>query len=157
MDASAVNPVHRVPWAAPETAAAFFRARMACQTDVSDVHAALESGRPGFVLVDTRSVAAWRQGRIPGAVHLPTDDVPQRAGESLGGADLVVTYCWGPGCNGATRAAVALSELGYRVKEMLGGMEYWVREGLPVESTHGVTRREADPLTVAPAEAVCQC
>jgi rhodanese-related sulfurtransferase len=41
----------------------------------------------------------------------------------------VVTYCWGPGCNGATRAALAFARLGYPVKEMIGGYEYWVREG----------------------------
>ena len=42
-------------------------------------------------------------------------------------------YCWGPGCNGATRAALEFARLGHPVKEMLGGFEYWVREGLPLE------------------------
>ena len=49
----------------------------------------------------------------------------------------VVTYCWGPGCNGATRAALALAELGYQVKEMLGGFEYWAREGFAYETWEG--------------------
>ncbi len=60
-------------------AAAFFAARLAFQTDVADVHAALAGGDPGFVLVDSRGSAAWSQGRIPGAVHLPTADIPARA------------------------------------------------------------------------------
>ena len=30
---------------------------------------------------------------------------------------LLVVYCWGPGCNGATKAAVKLSALGFSVKE----------------------------------------
>jgi rhodanese-related sulfurtransferase len=43
-------------------------------------------------------------------------------------------YCWGPGCNGATKAAMQLSALGFPVKEMIGGMEYWAeRERYPVE------------------------
>ena len=60
----------------------------------------------------------------------------------------VVTYCWGPGCNGATRAALALARLGYPVREMLGGIEYWTREGFPVETDAGLTSAEPDPLTV---------
>jgi hypothetical protein len=45
--------------AAPSDAAAHFAARLAFETDVSDVHAALESGNPGFVLLDSRSAGAW--------------------------------------------------------------------------------------------------
>jgi rhodanese-related sulfurtransferase len=59
----------------------------------------------------------------------------------------VVAYCWGPGCNGATRAALALSEAGFQAREMLGGIEYWIREGFPVATAAGVVNREADELT----------
>jgi 3-mercaptopyruvate sulfurtransferase SseA len=69
----------------------------------------------------------------------------------------VVTYCWGPGCNGATRAALEFAKLGYRVREMLGGYEYWVREGFEFETSTGRDRRPADELT-APRWAVsCDC
>ena len=30
---------------------------------------------------------------------------------------------------------------------MIGGFEYWVREGYPVEDADGVHRRPVDPLT----------
>jgi len=90
-------------------------------------------------------------------VHLPHADVAGRAGEVLDPAVPVVTYCWGPGCNGATRAALALADLSYRVKEMLGGFEYWVREGFAYETWEGGARRAADPLT-APVDAPdCGC
>jgi len=69
----------------------------------------------------------------------------------------VVVYCWGPGCNGSTRAALAFSLLGYEVREMIGGFEYWAREGLPVEDDNGPVVRAADPLT-APVDSVsCAC
>jgi rhodanese-related sulfurtransferase len=128
-------------------AVAFFAARLAFQTDVADVHAAFASGDPGFVLVDSRSGAAWAQGRIPGAVHLPTTEIPERAALLLDPGVPVVTYCWGPGCNGATRAALALARLDYSVREMLGGIEYWTREGFPVQTDAGLTHPEPDPLT----------
>jgi rhodanese-related sulfurtransferase len=133
-------------------AVAFFAARLAFQTDVADVHAAFASGDPGFVLVDSRSTAAWTQGRIPGAVHLPTAEIPERAATLLDPAVPVVTYCWGPGCNGATRAALALARLGYGVREMLGGIEYWTREGFPVEVDGDLVCSAPDPLT-----APCGC
>jgi rhodanese-related sulfurtransferase len=133
---------------APAAAAAHFAARLAVETDVSDVAAALQSGSPGFVLLDSRSDQAWDQGHVPGALHLPGRDLAVRADE-LDPAMPVVTYCWGPGCNGATRAALALALLGFRVREMLGGFEYWAREGLPVETAAGVDSPVPDPLTVS--------
>jgi rhodanese-related sulfurtransferase len=126
------------------------------ETDVSDVAAALESGRPGFVLLDSRSAESWAQGHVPDAVHLPGREIPVRAPAELNRSVPVVTYCWGPGCNGATRAALALATLGFRVREMIGGFEYWAREGLPVETADGVHRRTVDLLT-APAGISCGC
>jgi rhodanese-related sulfurtransferase len=140
----------------PAAAAAHFAARLAFETDVSDVHAALETGDPGFVLLDSRSAEAWTQGHVPGAVHLPGRDIPAAAHAALDRSLPVVTYCWGPGCNGATRAALALAQRGFAVREMLGGFEYWAREGLPVETADGVTRSPADPLT-APVGVGCGC
>ncbi|MDH2445170.1 rhodanese-like domain-containing protein [Amnibacterium sp. CER49] len=137
-----------------EEAVRHFAARLRFETDVADVHAALEAGTP-FLLLDSRGDDAWRQGRIPGAVHLPTRQIASRIGELP--PDLeVVTYCWGPGCNGATRAALELARLGRPVREMLGGFEYWAREGFPVETDGGVTRGAADPLT-APRGVHCDC
>ncbi|CAM5335249.1 rhodanese-like domain-containing protein [Streptomyces griseorubiginosus] len=157
-DTLTVNPVLRVAPAAPAEAAAHFRASLAFHADVSDVAAALGAGGdPGFVVLDSRSTAAWDQGHVPGAVHLPTALIPEQAGQLLDKAVPVVTYCWGPGCNGATRAALALAELGYQVKEMLGGFEYWVREGFEFETWEGRERRPADPLTAPSDGGDCGC
>ncbi|MDX2646760.1 rhodanese-like domain-containing protein [Streptomyces sp. PA03-1a] len=160
--APAGNPVLRVPPAAPADAAAYFAASLAFHADVSDVAAALataaESGTgPGFVVVDSRSTQAWEQGHVPGAVHLPTADVPRLAAAFLDRDVPVVVYCWGPGCNGAARAAHALASLGYQVKEMLGGMEYWIREGFAHETADGTSRRPADPLTAPVGADDCGC
>ena len=113
---------------------AHFTGRLAVETDVADVAHALAEGEPGFVLVDARSRDAYRRGHLPGAVSLPhTEMSEETVGELPGG--LVVAYCWGPACNGAVKAGRRLAELGRPVKEMLGGFEYWVREGHPVEGS----------------------
>ncbi|EDY50092.1 conserved hypothetical protein [Streptomyces clavuligerus] len=156
---TAPNPVLRGGLATPAEAAAHFRASLRFHADVSDVATALaagDGGGAGFVLLDSRSPDSWEQGHIPGASTCPTALIPDRAGELLDPSVPVVTYCWGPGCNGATRAALALAGLGYRVKEMLGGFEYWVREGFGYETGQGPARRAADPLT-APVAGVCGC
>jgi rhodanese-related sulfurtransferase len=119
--------------------------------------AAADGGDPGFDLVDTRSRQSWDQGRIPGAIHLPTAQIPQLAGELLDPGRPVVVHCWGPGCNGAARAALALATLGYQAKEMLGGIEYWIREGFGHETSHGPARQDADPLTAPVDPGECGC
>jgi rhodanese-related sulfurtransferase len=140
----------------PADAARHFAAKLAFETDVSDVFAALESGDPGFVLIDTRSQDAWNQGHARGAVHIPKPEMPARLPAEYSPDTHFVVYCWGPGCNGATNAGLIISNLGYAVKEMIGGFEYWAREGLPVDrvvtdaSGAKVTidaTRPADPLT----------
>jgi rhodanese-related sulfurtransferase len=148
-----INPVLAVPPADPRRAVAAYAERLALQTDVSDVHAALTAGTTEFVLLDSRSDESWAQGHIPGAVHLPTAQIAHRAAGMLDPSVPVVTYCWGPGCNGATRAALALALQGYAVKEMLGGVEYWIREGLPLRTGEAVVTVPTDPL-VGP---VCGC
>ncbi|MGR0318383.1 rhodanese-like domain-containing protein [Agromyces sp. ZXT2-3] len=144
--------------ASPEDAVRHFRARLGFETDVSDVAGALATSDPGFVLVDTRSEAAWAAGRIPGAVHVHGRRIADVAPERFAPGTPVVVYCWGPGCNGATRAALAFASLGHPVKEMLGGFEYWAREGFEVERDGGRERRTVDTLTnVATGAPVIEC
>ena len=146
-----------VPAAAPAVAAAHFAARLSFEADVSDVHADLQAGVPGLVVVDTRSEAAWAQGRIPGAVHIPTARIAELAPGLVAPGSTVVTYCWGPGCNGATRAALAFARLGHPVKEMLGGFEYWAREGFAFDTAQGPEQRPVDDLTAPRSGISCAC
>ena len=143
--------------AEPETAAAHFAARLLFETDVSDVHDALHETPDALVVVDSRGAPAWDQGHVPQAVHLPTGQIAAHAPALIRRDVLVVTYCWGPACNGATRAALEFARLGYRVKEMIGGYEYWVREGLPVTTPTGLTTRAADPLVTPASGVACAC
>jgi rhodanese-related sulfurtransferase len=129
----------------------FFAAKLAYETDPADLAAERASGS-GPLVIDTRSAESWRQGRIPGAVHLPNADLAARIAEVAADLDTaVVVYCWGPGCNGSTRGALILAAAGYtNVRELIGGFEYWAREGFATVSDSGRTRRSPDPLA-APA------
>ena len=132
--------------AAAAAAIAHFSAKLAFETDVSDVHIAIEK-KHAVTVVDTRTIESWNAGHIPGAVHLPTGKIRHRAEGLIPRDKPVIVYCWGPGCNGATKAALAFAELGYDVKEMIGGFEYWAREGFAYETAEGMVQPEIDPLT----------
>lgn len=140
----------------PEQIAAHFAARLEFETDASDVHSSQEAGER-FLLVDVRNDASWEQGRIVGAIHIHHSAITERAPQGIPFDMPVVVYCWGPGCNGAHWGALNFAQLGYHVKEMIGGFEYWAREGYPIENERGPIVREKDPLTVPVRPATCGC
>ena len=127
----------------------FFSAKLAAETDASDLYAAQKAGEH-VVVVDVRSDEAWAQGRVAGAVHMHYNDIADRAPREIPSDARVVVYCWSPGCNAGAKGAREFAKLGYDVREMIGGFEYWAREGYPVEDHDGVHRRPIDPLTGVP-------
>lgn len=138
----------RCPYGEPMTDALnYFRHRLEHETDPSDVYAAQKAG-DRFVLVDVRGTEAWTRGRIAGALHMPYREIAERARMEIDPDLEVVVYCWSPGCNAGQKGALAFAELGYRVREMIGGYEYWVREGQPVENDQGPLERVFDPTVM---------
>ena len=133
-----------------------FAAKLRYETDSSDVAAALAAGER-LVLVDSRGHAAWHQGHAAGALHLPTAEIAERAPQEIPLDTPVVVYCWGPGCNGSTKAALQFSRLGYEVRELIGGFEYWAREGYEVVNDEGPVSRRLDELTASLDGANCDC
>jgi rhodanese-related sulfurtransferase len=116
----------------PKTAAAHLRRRLATTTDPSDLQADLARGIPGLAVVDARSRGSYRRGHVPGALSLPHREMNSASTAGLDRSAVYVVYCDGIGCNASTKGALRLAELGFKVKELLGGMEWWVRDGHPV-------------------------
>lgn len=123
------------PAAGPEVARQHFAHRLTFETDVADLMADLGKGSDEVVVIDTRSPRSFAECHIPGAINLPKIDAESTAGFDR--SKTYVTYCWSPACNGATRGAMKLASLGFRVKELIGGIEYWRKEGGAVEGTLG--------------------
>jgi rhodanese-related sulfurtransferase len=116
--------------AAPSVdALAHFQALLGFETDCWDVHEALASGSPDFVLLDVRSPEAFASGHIAGAVNLPHRRILDRNLENYPAGTLFVVYCGGPHCNGADKAAARFARLGRPVKKMIGGITGWSDEG----------------------------
>jgi rhodanese-related sulfurtransferase len=130
------SPVSAVPAADSAAALAHFSSLLSFETDCADVHAALETwpeasdGRAmDFVLLDVRGPALFARGHVPRAVNLPHGKIVESKLADYPADTLFVTYCAGPHCNGATRAAIRLARLGRPVKVMTGGVTGWLDEG----------------------------
>lgn len=124
---------------------AFYQAKLAWETDSWDVSEALRRGER-LQLVDGRSPAAYASETIPGAINLPHRTISAETTAALARDVVLVTFCDGIGCNASTKTALRLAELGFEVREMLGGLDWWKRDG------HATT---AQPGTVA-ADCGCQ-
>jgi rhodanese-related sulfurtransferase len=129
LETASRSTVRAVPAAASVVAERHFLGRLAFETDCADVHADLEAGADGIVVLDVRSAEAYAEGHVPGARSLPHALISEETTRDFSPDVVYVTYCWGPHCNGATRAAAKLASLGFQVKEMIGGINGWQAEG----------------------------
>lgn len=116
-----------------DVAAAHFASLLEFETDCWDVHEAMSKPDPGFILLDVRGPAMFEAGHIPGAVNLPHRRIVERNLERYPRESVFVTYCAGPHCNGADKAALRLARLGRPVKKMIGGIEGWKDEGFELQ------------------------
>lgn len=108
-----------------EQAYKYFSAKLGCETDCSDVYADINAGNQSFVLLDVRSKEAYEKSHAIKAINFPHVEMNADSLASYSKNTQFVVYCWGPGCNGATKAAMKLAALGFAVKEMIGGIHYW--------------------------------
>ncbi|MFD5764888.1 rhodanese-like domain-containing protein [Streptomyces sp. NPDC127049] len=134
------EPEEQAPAAAPSAAEprehndqlAYYQAKLAYEIDSADLQDALDAGQD-LVVVDGRSSESYAAGHIPGAVSIPHRSISQDSLAGLSRAPLYVTYCDGIGCNASTKTAIKLATAGFRVKELIGGLDWWKRDGHPIE------------------------
>ncbi len=126
--------VNAMPAVADAKSIDFFAAKLRGETDPADVWYDMQHDIDDFILLDVRSEEDYAAKHAAGAISLPHSRITEKRMNEYHEDTLFVVYCWGPGCNGSTKAALKLSKLGYAVKEMIGGIEYWEREGNPVRN-----------------------
>jgi len=126
----------------------YYQAKLAYEIDSADLKTALADGQE-LVVVDGRSSEAYATEHIPGAVSIPHRSISQESLAGLSKAPLYVAYCDGIGCNASTKTALKLATSGFRVKELIGGLDWWKRDG---HATHGHASR-----LDAPAHIDCGC
>ena len=105
------------------------------EIDSWDLTVARDAGEK-VAVVDARSPEAFQREHIPGAINIPHRTMSPETTKHVDRHALVVTYCDGIGCNGSTKGAVNMLKLGFRVKELIGGIDWWKRDG---HKTHTAT------------------
>ncbi len=110
----------------------YYQAKLQYEIDPWDWNEALGGGDK-ILLVDTRSLEAYERRHIPGAGNIPYRTMSMRTTAHLDKEALVVTYCDGIRCNGSTKGALNMVQLGFRVKELIGGIDCWRFDGYPVD------------------------
>ena len=113
------------PVAKPDQAKQFFSNKLGYETDCSDVYVDIKNGNNDFILLDVRSSEAFNKSHAITALSMPNNEINEMSLSKYPKNTMFVVYCWGPGCNGATKAAMKISALGFAVKEMIGGIQYW--------------------------------
>ena len=89
-------------------------------------------GRPGVVIADVRPAAAYAEGHVADAVHMPCDSAGQVATDRLTHAQMVLVY--GNSTEEASPVAVTLAQRGIQVAVIKGGFPAWNAAGLACAS-----------------------
>jgi len=123
--------VLQIPPAHSKNALQHYSDKLEFETDPSDVFNDINHNVASFILVDVRSKSHYEEEHIKGAVHIPYAQLTEKRLKNYNKETVFIVYCWSPACNGSTKAAKKIAELGFPVKEMIGGIEYWKKEGYP--------------------------
>lgn len=124
--------VLQFPPATAEQSRDYMAAKLRYHADAWDVAEDLRNRIADIVVIDTRSESLYAQAHVPGAVNFPHRLMDAQSTAHLDRNKVYVTYCDGIGCNGSTKGAYKLANMGFTVKEMLGGLDFWIRDGQPV-------------------------
>ena len=116
----------------PSEARNFMLAKLSLHTDAWDVAEDLRNGVTEIVVIDARTEEYYQLGHIPGAMSFPHRTMNAESVAALDRNKTYVTYCDGIGCNASTKGAYKLASLGFKVKELLGGLDFWGRDGHPL-------------------------
>ena len=110
--------------------------KLAFEMDPADLFEALEK-QEAIVIIDTRKPFGYDKEHIPTSVNLPHAQMSEETTKSFDRSKLYVCYCDGIGCNGSTKGALNMTKLGFNVKELIGGIEWWKKDGYATAGTHG--------------------
>ena len=117
-----------------------YQDKLAYEMDPSDLFTAIENGE-AVVVIDTRQAFGYEKERIPEAVNIPHRTMNEATTSHLDKSKMYVCYCDGIGCNASTKGAINMTKLGFKVKELIGGLEWWIKDGYATEGNFATDER----------------
>ncbi len=102
--------------------------------DPSDLFDAINNGEK-IVVIDARKPFGFEAEHIPTAINIPHREMNNESTKHLDKDFMIIVYCDGIGCNASTKGALNMAKLGFKVRELLGGIEWWKFDGYATEGT----------------------
>ncbi len=89
------------------------------------------ANKENIKIVDVLPPESYREGHVPGAINIPTEQIDTLAPQQLKKTDEIAVYCASYHCGGSTMAATALQKAGYKkVWDYKAGKKGWESAGL---------------------------
>ena len=114
----------------------YYEDKLKYEIDSWDLSEALKAGDL-VAVIDARALSAYEKEHIPTAINIPHKTMTEDTTKHLDKEILYVTYCDGIGCNASTKGALNMTKLGFKVKELLGGLDWWIRDGYETKGLEG--------------------
>lgn len=108
--------------------------KLAFEMDPSDLFEAMNANQD-IVAIDARQPQGYEAEHIPGAINIPHRLMTTESTKHLNKETLYVVYCDGIGCNASTKGALNMAKLGFNVRELIGGIQWWKLDGYATESS----------------------
>lgn len=119
----------------------FYENKLSFEMDPSDLSEALKNGEK-VIPLDARKALGYEAEHIPNAINIPHREMSEETTKDLDKEFLYVVYCDGIGCNASTKGALNMTNLGFKVKELIGGIEWWKFDGYETEGTKAKSSSE---------------
>ncbi|MYH17562.1 MAG: rhodanese-like domain-containing protein [Gemmatimonadetes bacterium] len=110
----------------------YYEEKLKYEIDPFDLHGRIVDG-DHVVVVDARASEMYTERHITNAISLPSGDMSQETTSHFDHTALYVTYGDHVACNASTKGALMLAKLGFHVKEMMGGLDVWLKYGYETE------------------------
>ncbi|GAA4110466.1 rhodanese-like domain-containing protein [Aquimarina addita] len=112
----------------------YYQNKLAYEMDPSDLFDAL-GNEEDVIIIDTRKSFGYEKEHIPRAINLPHREMTITSTKHLDKTKTYICYCDGIGCNASTKGALNMAKLGFKVKELIGGIVWWKLDGYATEGT----------------------
>lgn len=112
----------------------FYQKKLMYEMDPSDLYDGFQNSTD-YIAVDTRRPHGYSKEHIPSAINLPHQEMTEESTRHLDKSKIYVCYCDGIGCNASTKGTLKMTQLGFKVMELIGGMEWWKFDGYATEGT----------------------
>ena len=114
------------------TAVQYFSAKLAYEMTPWALKAILEKTPEQVLVLDVRNAEMFAAQHILGAKNIPLVELVSKL-STLPKDKTIVTYCGDLTCGLAPKAALELAQKGFKVMELVGGIDVWSKKGFPVE------------------------